>query len=328
MELVINSRGTSVRKVDERFLISLEGKKQEIAAKQIDRILITTSASITTDAIKLATENNIDLVFLEYSGRPFGRVWHSKLGSITTIRRKQLMLNKNSQGLILIKGFVGTKLNNHIKHLDKLKLNKSKSKIELINESIDEIKGYKKILEQLEDNNVDFLRGTIEGYEGLSARVYFKTLANLIPDKYEFKGRSRNPAKDEFNCMLNYAYGVLYSKVEHACVITGLDPYIGVMHTDNYNKKSFVFDLIEIYRSYMDEIVFSLFSKRLVKKSMFDDVVGGGYYLNKAGKELIISTINDRFEEVINYRGGRVKVKNTIIKDCHSIANWLLEEDV
>jgi hypothetical protein len=37
--------------------------------------------------------------------------------------------------------------------------------------------------------------------------------------------------------MLNYGHGVLYSMVEKACIIAGLDPYIGVLHTDNYNNK-------------------------------------------------------------------------------------------
>jgi CRISPR-associated protein Cas1 len=43
--------------------------------------------------------------------------------------------------------------------------------------------------------------------------------------------------------MLNYSYGVLYSLVEKACILAGLDPFVGFLHTDNYNKKSLVFDL-------------------------------------------------------------------------------------
>jgi len=81
----------------------------------------------------------------------------------------------------------------------------------------------------------------------------------LIPEKYAFEARSRNPAKDPFNCMLNYSYGILY--------IAGLDPYIGIMHTDNYNKKALVYDMVEMYRGYMDEIV--LFSTKKVQDDFF-----------------------------------------------------------
>ena len=39
------------------------------------------------DAMKLAMDNNIDVISLDEFGDPFGRVWHSKLGSTTLIRK-------------------------------------------------------------------------------------------------------------------------------------------------------------------------------------------------------------------------------------------------
>jgi|GEM_PF-5812180 len=41
------------------------------------------------DAINLPMDHNIDLIFLDDFGDPCGRVWYSKLGSTTLIRRKQ-----------------------------------------------------------------------------------------------------------------------------------------------------------------------------------------------------------------------------------------------
>jgi len=90
-----------------------------------------------------------------------------------------------------------------------------------------------------EDKFFEENRQKIMGIEGTISRIYFESISKLMPEKYKFQGRSRNPAIDEFNCLLNYAYGVLYSRVERACIIAGLDPYIGFLHTDNYNKKSF-----------------------------------------------------------------------------------------
>lgn len=103
------------------------------------------------------------------------------------------------------------------------------------------------------------------GFEGSAGRIYFDALNYVMPERFKFDGRSRNPAKDEFNALLNYGYGVLYSLVEKACIIAGLDPYIGFLHTDNYNKKSLVFDLIEMFRIFADETVVYLFSGRKVK---------------------------------------------------------------
>lgn len=98
------------------------------------------------------------------------------------------------------------------------------------------------------------------------------------------------------------------------------------MHTDNYNKTALVFDLIEMYRGYMDETVFSLFSKRKVKKDMFDKVSKGGFWINKEGKKLLIEEVNTRFEDKIKYKGRMIKLKNIIQYDCHNIANKILNE--
>lgn len=326
MELVINTRGAYLSKINDRFKVSVEGLSEEYSCKKIERILITTSALITTDAIKLAMENNIDVVFLEQTGKPFARVWHSKLGSITTIRRKQLKLTEIPLGTEFVKEWIIQKLDNQISTLNKLKLNRSDEKVILIEETIKDIEEHKLAIKSFENIPIDVLRGNIEGHEGKSARTYFSTLAKLIPEKYYFDGRSRNPAQDQFNCMLNYAYGILYANVEKCCIIAGLDPYIGIMHTDNYNKKALVFDLIEMYRGYMDYIVFTLFSKRKVRLDMFEDVIGGGYWLNKTGKQLLIENVNNKFEDRIKYKGRMIKLKNIIQFDCHNIANRILKE--
>lgn len=326
MELIINSRGAYVSKVDERFQVTVEKQKQEYAASKVEKILITTSALITTDALKLAVENNIDVVFLEYNGHPFGRVWHSKLGSITTIRRNQLKLTELQLGTELVKEWITQKIDNQIEHLQKLKLNRNDEKVKIIEEAVYKMVKHKESINGVQNVPIEKVRNSLEGYEGTCARIYFNTLGALIPPKYIFKGRSKNPAENEFNCMLNYAYGILYSNVEKACIISGLDPYIGIMHTDNYNKTALVFDIIEMYRGYMDEIVFSLFSRRKIKEDMFDKVEAGGFWLNKLGKQLLIGTVNEKFENKIKYKGRMIKLNNIISYDCHNIANRILNE--
>ena len=83
-----------------------------------------------------------------------------------------------------------------------------------------------------------------------------------MPEAYRFDGRSRQPALDAVNAMLNYSYGVLYSLVERACICAGLDPFLGFLHTDNYNKKSLVFDLIEPFRIVGERTTLLLFTGR------------------------------------------------------------------
>ncbi|MCT4595718.1 MAG: CRISPR-associated endonuclease Cas1 [Anaeromicrobium sp.] len=327
MKLVINTRGSRISKAGECFKIKNELRTEEIAAKKVEQILITTGAAITTDALELAVSNNVDIVFLQRTGKPFGRVWHSKMGSISTIRRKQLLMQESSYGIKLVKEWIMTKMENQIDHLRKLIKNRQdEERKTIINEAIEKINNQIKNIGKIKDTEkINEIRNTIQGYEGSASRAYFSALSRLIPKKYEFSGRSKNPAKDYFNCMLNYGYGIMYSNVERACIIAGLDPYIGIMHTDNYNRTALVFDLIELYRVYIEKIIFKLFSGKKIKKEFFDEVEGG-YYLNKGGKELLIGAYNEEMEKKIKYKGRNIELQNIIQFDAHNIANRILKE--
>ena len=79
MKLIINSPGIYLAKRGECFLVKNGDDKQEFSCRKVQQILITTAAAISTDAIELAVENNIDIVFLKFNGQPlvgFGiHVW-------------------------------------------------------------------------------------------------------------------------------------------------------------------------------------------------------------------------------------------------------------
>lgn len=323
MQLVVNSRGSYLRKKNNCFLIKNDDKVFEISVKKIESILITTSAYLSTDAVKFAMDNNIDIIFLDYFGNPYGRVWHSRLGSTTLIRRKQLEYSTGDIGLDLAKEWIICKTDNQIEFLKNLK-NSRHRKENILKTYIDSIENKKVILLKIK-GALEEKRNSIMAVEGMVAKEYFEALSYIIPERFKFKGRSRNPAKDEFNCLLNYGYGVLYSMVEKGCILAGLDPYLGFIHADNYNKKSLVFDLIEMFRILVDKTVIYLFSKRKVKKECFDQIKNG-LSLNKEGKAVLIAALNETLEKKVRYRGRNIKNRNIIQFECHRIANNLLKQ--
>lgn len=324
MQLVINTFGSYLRKQGEGFLVKNEDKVFEVSARKIDSILITTAAYISTDAIKLAMERNIDVIFLDEFGDPYGRVWHSKLGSTTLIRRRQLEIAETAEGLGLAKEWVAAKIEHQIDLLKRL-ANSRPDKEEKLKEYVLRLEDTRTKLGTL-SGTIDERRGTIMGLEGSAGRTYFEALSFIMPERYAFDGRSRQPAKDEFNCLLNYGYGVLYSMVEKGCIIAGLDPYVGFVHTDNYNKKSMVFDLIEMFRILVEQTVVFMFSGRKVKQEHFDEVKGG-FTLNKDGKAGLIESLNETFEKSVRYRGRNIKNRDIVQFECHRIANQLIKED-
>ncbi|MEK7256042.1 MAG: CRISPR-associated endonuclease Cas1, partial [Bacteroidota bacterium] len=131
--------------------------------------------------------------------------------------------------------------------------------------------------------------------EAHASKIYFKTLSVLLPPEYRFDGRSRQPAQDLFNAFLNFGYGVLYRQVEKAIASAGLNSYGGFLHTIERNQKAFLFDVVEIFRPWMDYVVFTLCSRKV---AMLHHLRAhkNGYWLSQTGKALLLETYYEMYE--------------------------------
>ncbi len=325
MHLALTTYGSYIRKQGERFIVKVKDDKINVSAKKVESIHIHTGCNLSSNSIKLAMDYNIPVVFFDKYGNPFSRVWHSKMGSTTKIRINQLKYAQNMKGLKVAVDWIIMKTQKRIKFIKKLASHRPKKKERLNNF----ISSLKKEVNQIKNLNYDYdkkkVEGRIRGLEGSAGKIYFNCLSYLLPKRYEYNGRSMMPAKDKFNAFLNYSYGVLYSLTEKASIIAGLDPFIGFLHSDNYNKKSFVFDLVEPFRPICEEVVFYLFSKRKVNNSHCDEI-NNGYTLNKKGKKLLITSLNKKFDEKTRYRKHNMKYRDTIQKEAHFIANSMIEK--
>ena len=126
MDLFINTFGTYLHKKDDMFELEVEGKKTKIAPAKVKSIIISTAMSLTTDVIKLALQNNIDIVLMDDFGNVFGRFWHSRFGSTAFIRRRQIEIFESKDGLDYVIGWIQKKIENSIKHLKELNIKSSK----------------------------------------------------------------------------------------------------------------------------------------------------------------------------------------------------------
>jgi len=329
MQLYLNSYGTYLHVREAMFEVRVpqeEGPahKHHFAAHKVTSIIMTTSAALSTDAVQLALQNNIDIIFADSSGFPLGRIWHSKLGSTTRIRKRQLEASLNGEGVRWVIGWLDRKLQNQLEFIKSLKKHR-KRHADFLQEKVDKIDNLRQSI-RLQDGaaSVDAIADTLRGLEGTAGRLFFETLSKVLPVDHQFDGRSFRPAQDPFNAFLNYGYGVLYNRVEKALMIAGLDPYVGFLHRDDYNQKSMVFDFIEPYRIYVDEVVFRLFAGKRINQSHTAELADG-VTLVKEGKQLLIERLN-QFTEVdkIRYQGRNQTRMNAMQMDAHRFANTLI----
>lgn len=112
----------------------------------------------------------------------------------------------------------------------------------------------------------------LRGLEGAAARTYFEAFARLLPERWEFPGRRRQPPTDPVNALLSYGYGVLFQTMLTLVVARGLDPHIGCLHAVRDGHPALVSDCMEEFRALVvDAVVLKLLAHREVDEADFVD---------------------------------------------------------
>jgi CRISPR-associated protein Cas1 len=182
MQLVINTFGASLRKEGDRFLVQAGDKKLAVSAHKVQSILIATSVHFSSDAILLASQHNIDVIFLDSTGDTYGRVWQTRMGSTAAIRRRQLEVAEAPEGLALVKDWVEAKLRHQLEFIEELARRRTEREAEFepVTARLRECLARLSALA----GTIDERRATIMGVEGTAGRVYFTCLSRLVPEAY------------------------------------------------------------------------------------------------------------------------------------------------
>lgn len=292
MEIVINTYGTSINRDNEGFIISTPDGRRRVPLEGVTSLRVSNGVQLTSDAIMLAIEKEIEVVFMTRHGDVLGRVWSPKYGSISTIRKGQLAFTRSIDALKWIKDVLVKKIDNQEALL--LMMDKNTFQEERHAKTVmKKLDACKHRVENVEAETLADAAPTLRGVEGIASRLYFKALNEFIPEKYRFEERSQHPARDVANALLNYGYGILYSKVENSLIRAGIDPYIGVLHRDNYNRPVLVYDMIEMYRVWVDYIVYSLLAQDVVNDDYYSMREDGSCWLEGLGRRVLIQSLND-----------------------------------
>lgn len=302
MELVLNTFGTSLNRDNEGFVVTHKDGRQRIPVAGIKSIQISRGAQITSDAVMLAIEHEIEVLFMDKSGMPIGRIWSPRYGSVSTIRKGQLNFTFSNDALQWIKEIIRRKIENQqalllMMRTDNVAINRKREK------NIARLEDYRTKITSLNGEIVSDVAAQLRGWEGVASKVYFETLNDLIPEEYRFEMRTQHPAMDVVNAFLNYGYGVLYGKIEGALIKAGIDPYIGILHRDDYNRPVLVYDVIELYRIWVDYVVYSLVVQQVVTDEYYSVREDGSYWLESLGRRVLIQSLNDYLDEIITVKG-------------------------
>ncbi|GJM33928.1 MAG: hypothetical protein DHS20C18_29290 [Saprospiraceae bacterium] len=323
MQLIIDTANTSITVRNKCFYIQNMEVQRQISPSRLSSICITVNCTINAAAIKLAAHQQIPLLFYNNFGTIQARMCSPYFTNLASLRKKQYLFSQSPVASRWILDLLILKAEEQIRNIRREYKRKGKSSI-ASEEAINRIVKIISQMTQVESSSIGELRPTILGWEGTISRFYFDALRPLMPTEFQFNSRNRQPALDFFNATLNYLYGMTYGVVESGLLAKGLDPGVGVLHVDAYQKPTLAYDLIEPFRPIIDRILLQLIAEQKLAPSHFIPKQQG-YWMSKTGKRLIIKNFANFLQQRLEYRGVVRRLKDHIYGEANQLGD-LIEE--
>ena len=309
MQLVLNTYGL-VLKVKEKVFYVTDGKEhRKISPEQISSIAITSPCLMSSAAVVLAAEAGIPLYFFDRTGEAQSALRSPWFESLATLRRKQVYFSDSIAGGEWVLQQFRDKTLHQIALLKYLSNRKKIHKIYLQKTMLHLSDGMQKLEGRASIPNAKW-NAALMGWEGQQAKQYWQAMSKALPNEWAFKKRSRRPAKNAFNALINYGYGMLYSKTEQALFAAGLDPHLGILHADEYDRPTLSYDLIEPFRPWLDRLIIESIIGVKVTTDYFE-TIEKGIYLNNNGKRWLIPRFNEWLQQPVRWQ------KKQLTREAH-----------
>lgn len=319
-ELLINTYGCFIGLSGRGITVKQQGKI--ISRKPIGALSHITISSkgvtLSSNLIDYCLANKISIDFFNSSGVHTGSILSNKYIE-STLWNKQAQCGMEKR-LHLATSIIEAKLRNQfnlVKYFHKY----HKHCYDTLSNKYEEMSlFYAQFKAFLQDKRVPdekFLT-LLVGYESQGAVKYWAYIRELLSDdEVGFVKRERKGATDLVNCMLNYGYAILYTRVWQALLGAKLNPFDSIIHVRQPGKPTFVYDVVEMFRSQVvDRVVVTLIQKGKslkVEKGLLDDNT----------RKLLAKSVLERLNRYEKYRGEETTLQQIIRRQAKEIADWV-----
>ena len=252
----------------------------------ISRVVVIGYIQVTTQAIHVLARQGIDVVYLTANQRNVCTMYSNKTDNVFLRLAQMQRFEDKAYRLQFAKQIADGKLMRQKEVICAHKWNSSFDWRNQIN-NIMELQSSLPKRETLEE---------VRGVEGSASRAYFACFAEMLT-KLSFGGRTRRPAKDEVNALLNLGYTMLCNECTALLDACGLDSAIGFMHGVVYGRKSLALDFMEVFRAdVVDRLVLRLVNWGMIGQADFKKDEKIGYRLNPEGFKTFITQYERHME--------------------------------
>lgn len=324
MKLIIEGYNKSIHKKDNQIIIKEDNKeKDNILASKITDITILGKGYITFDALKLLAKNNTKLVVVNYQGKIEYILESPENQNNLKLKKQQYKASEDTRSITIAKEIIKAKIKNQKATLTTLNKNRKNPQIK---EKTEKLEQYIQQLETIEENteNITKTKEKILGIEGKSSNEYWTSIKQILPPELNFQNRTKKPAHDITNAMLNYGYAILASEITKNILLSGLDPYCGFLHYDLKNRTSLTYDLIEEYRQQIvDKTILSIINNKQITTQDYNTEENS---LTLEKRKLIINKIMKKLNTQLTYNKQDTTYKEIIENQTKNLTQYLQED--
>ncbi|HED01046.1 MAG TPA: CRISPR-associated endonuclease Cas1 [Proteobacteria bacterium] len=320
-ELLVTTPGVFIGKTKRGISIRERGiKRHEAPLLNLKNIaILSRGVTISSNVIEYCAGRGMPIDFVGFDGKPYAKIYPLQSAS-ASLGIAQLRAFEDGRAHALAKGFVSGKIRNQInlaKYYHKYRKGRDEEFTAIFGEKIKLMESLAKEARVAPEKDMEILRGKLFSIEGRAAGGYWELIEKMLDEDIEFEGRVRRGATDLVNSLLNYGYGILYSRIWEAILKAGLNPYISYLHKSQDGKPTLVFDLIEEFRQQaVDRAVFSLITKGEELE------IEKGFLTNETRKR-VAEKVLERIHTVEVFRGKEMRLSQIMKGQARAVAGFL-----
>ena len=322
--LYVCEQGATIGINENRFQVKYkDGMLKSVPAETLEVIEVFGKVQVTTQCMTECLKRGVNILFYSANGAYFGRLISTSHVNVQRQRKQADICKNESFKLAFSQKIIDAKIHNQIVILRRY----ARSCCQNINRPVVEMQNmHKKVLLA---KNIE----QVMGYEGTAAKIYFRTLGELIDPDFAFTGRSRRPPMDPFNSMISLGYSIimneLYGKIEGK----GLNPYFGIMHKDREKHPTLASDLMEEWRAVLiDSVALSMINGHEVSTDDFySGVEQPGVFLEKEAFKKYIKKLEIKFRtqtRYLSYVDYSVSFRKALNLQINQFVHAIESEDV
>ncbi|MDX2072061.1 MAG: CRISPR-associated endonuclease Cas1 [Haliscomenobacter sp.] len=323
MQMILNTTGLALKVEKGVFLVSTGDERRLISPESLHSIAITSPCLLSSAAIELAADAGIPIYFYDDTGDARSCLRSPYFDSLATLRRKQVYFSDDLAGSCWVLEQFRHKTQHQLQNLTYLQDRRGSQEGALQTAILALQEGLLTLNTHQQIPSSTWSAGLM-GWEGSQARAYWQAVAAALPAAWTFKSRTRRPAQDAFNALLNYFYGFLYGIVEQGIFAAGLDPHLGILHVDDYDRPTLSYDLIEAFRPWVDRFILELVLSDQVEQGYFEPR-SSGIFLNSNGKRFLIPQFNEWMKQAVRWQERQMSREAQIFRAAAMLAKHIQE---